>query len=63
MLLLQAVVHGRQAIDDVGDTQQLVVVGQPVLLEGVLGHVQAQEVHCGARDGAREKERDEEGKG
>lgn len=45
MLLLQAVVHGRQAVDDVGDAQQLVVVAQPVLLEGVLGHVQAQEIH------------------
>lgn len=62
MLLLQAVVNGRQAVDDVGDAQQLVVVRQPVLLEGVLGHVQAQQVHCGAR-GEEKEERHKEGKG
>lgn len=49
VLLLQAVVNRRQAVDDVGDGQQLVVVGQPVLLEGVLSHVQAQEVHWWAQ--------------
>lgn len=46
MLLLQAVVDGRQAVDDVGDRQQLTVVGELVLLEGVLGHAEVQQVHC-----------------
>lgn len=49
MLLLQAVVNRRQAIDDVRDGQQLTVVGELVLLEGVLGHVEVQQVHCGWR--------------
>lgn len=46
VLLLQAVVNGCQAVDDVGDGQQLIVVGELVLLEGVLGHVEVQQVHC-----------------
>lgn len=46
VLLLQAVVDGRQAVDDVGDRQQLTVVGELVLLEGVLGHAEVQQVHC-----------------
>lgn len=46
VLLLQAVVNRCQAVDDVGDGQQLIVVGELVLLEGVLGHVEVQQVHC-----------------
>lgn len=46
MLLLQAVVDGCQAVDDVGDGQQLTVVGEFVLLERVLSHVEVQQVHC-----------------
>lgn len=49
VLLLQAVVNRCQAIDDVRDGQQLIVVGELVLLEGVLGHVEVQQVHCGWR--------------
>lgn len=47
MLLLQAVVDGRQAVDDVRNGQQLLVVGQFVLLKSVLCHVEVQQVHCG----------------
>lgn len=46
MLLLQAVVDGCQTVDDVGDGQQLTVVGEFVLLESVLSHVEVQQVHC-----------------
>lgn len=46
VLLLQAVVDGCQAVDDVGDGQQLAVVGEFVLLESVLSHVEVQQVHC-----------------
>lgn len=46
MLLLQAVVDGRQAVDDVRNGEQLIVVGEFVLLEGVLSHVKVQQVHC-----------------
>lgn len=46
VLLFQAVVDRCQAIDDVGDRQQLTVVGEFVLLEGVLGHAEVQQVHC-----------------
>lgn len=45
VLLLQAVVDGRQAVDDVGDGQQLIVVGEFVLLEGVLGNAEVEQVH------------------
>lgn len=51
VLLLQAVVDGRQAVDDVGNRQQLIVVGEFVLLEGVLGHAEVQQVHCRWRGG------------
>ena len=46
VLLLQAVVDGRQAVDDVRNRQQLIVVCELVLLEGVLGHAKVQQVHC-----------------
>ena len=46
VLLLQAVIDGCQAVDDVGNGQQLIVVGELVLLKGVLGHVEVQQVHC-----------------
>lgn len=46
VLLLQAVVDGCQAVDDVGDGQQLTVVGEFVLFESVLSHVEVQQVHC-----------------
>lgn len=49
MLLLQAVVDGCQAVDDVGDGQQLTVVGELVLLERVLSHAEVQQVHCRGR--------------
>lgn len=39
VLLLQAVVDGRQAVDDVGDGQ-LTVVGEFVLLESVLSYIE-----------------------
>lgn len=46
VLLLQAVVDGRQAVDDIGNGQQLIVVGELVLLKRVLGHAEIQQVHC-----------------
>lgn len=49
VLLLQAVVDGRQAVDDVGDRQQLAVVAEFVLLERVLSHAEVQQVHWGKR--------------
>lgn len=49
VLLLQAVVDGCQAVDDVGDGQQLTVVGELVLLERVLSHAEVQQVHCRGR--------------
>lgn len=49
VLLLQAVVDGCQAVDDVGDGQQLAVVGELVLLERVLSHAEVQQVHCRGR--------------
>lgn len=56
VLLLQAVVDGRQAVDDVGDGQQLIVVGELVLLEGVLGHAEVQQIHCrGETEGKRRR--------
>lgn len=53
VLLLQAVVDGRQAVDDVGNRKQLAIVGEFVLLKGVLGHAEVQQVHCrwGREDG------------
>lgn len=46
VLLLQAVIDGRQAVDDIRNRQELIVVGELVLLKGVLGHVEVQQVHC-----------------
>lgn len=51
VLLLQAIVHRCQAIDDIRDGQHVIVVGEFVLLKGVLGHVEVQQVHCGGRGG------------
>ncbi len=58
VLLLQAVVDGRQAVDDVGNGQQLIVVGELVLLEGVLGHAEVQQVHCRRKKGGEERRGD-----
>lgn len=46
VLLFQAVVDGCQAVDDIGNGQQLIVVCEFVLLKGVLGHIEVQQVHC-----------------
>lgn len=46
VLLLQAIVDRCQAINDVGDEQHLIVVGELVLLKGVLCHAEVQQVHC-----------------
>lgn len=46
VLLLQAVIDGCQAIDDIWNGQQLIVVCELVLLKSVLGHVKVQQVHC-----------------
>ena len=51
VLLLQAVVHRRQAVDDVRHRELLAVLGQLVLLEGALGHAQLQQVHWGGGGG------------
>lgn len=45
MLLFQPIVDGRQAVDDVGDGEEVAVVGEFVLLEGALGNTQIQQVH------------------
>lgn len=46
VLLLQAVVDGCQAVDDVRNGQQLIVDGEFVLLKGVLCNAEVQQVHC-----------------
>lgn len=46
VLLLQAVVNRCQTVNDVRDGHQLIVVCELVLLEGVLGHIKVQQVHC-----------------
>ena len=51
VLLLQPVVDGRQAVDDFRDGQQLIVVGELVLLEGALGHAEVQQVNCRRKRG------------
>ena len=57
VLLLQAIIHRCQAIDDIRDGQQVIVVGELVLLKGVLGHVEVQQVHCGGKGGVAESSR------
>lgn len=46
MLLLQAIIDGCQAVDDFRDGEQVAVVGEFVLLKGVLGDTEIQQVHC-----------------
>lgn len=55
VLLLQTVIDGCQAVDDVRNRQQLAVVGEFVLLEGALGNTEVQQVHCRWRAGQGEK--------
>lgn len=45
MLLLQAVVDGRQAVDDLWHRHQLAVIGQLMLYKSILSHAQVQKVH------------------